>query len=172
MHYDAELESCGTWLGLQQEIVHSDAETLKYFNQFFHLFGQCKATPEGRLGWPAWRTFWGDIRDKLRKSRNATGLLWPAACSWNMLGQQKAPRQIPLGMGIPDNDTKASTTGNDPTTSRVTHTAPAHGPNSTHFEISLPERGLKVDESGVPIDISIAGFEVEQQHLYVNFDWY
>jgi hypothetical protein len=75
-------------------------------------------------------------------------------------------------MGIPDDNTDASSTGNTPTTSRVTHTPTAHGPTSICFGILLPERGLKVDESGVPIDVGIAGFEVEHQHLYDNFDWH
>jgi hypothetical protein len=79
MHYDAELESRKTWFGLQQEIINSNAETLKYFNPLSRLFGQCKATPEGQRWWLAWRTFCGDIRDKFRTSKNANGLSWPAA---------------------------------------------------------------------------------------------
>ena len=172
MHYDAELKCRETWLGLQREIIHSDAETSKYFNQFSPLFGQREATPEGRRWWLAWRTFWGDIRDKLRTSRNSAGLSWPAACTGNLPGRHNPPRQIPAGMGIPDDDTKASTTSNVPTTSRVAHTPPAHGPTSIRFGILLPERGLKLDESGVPIDISVAGVGVEHQHLYDNFDWH
>jgi hypothetical protein len=172
MHYDAELESHETWLGLQWEILHLDAETSKYFNQFFQLFGQREATPEGRRWWLAWSTFWGDIRDKLKMSRNATGLSWPAARTGNLPGRQNSPQQIPLGMGIPDNDTEASTTGNAPTTSRVTYTPPAQGPTCLRFGILLPERGLKVDKSGVPIDVGVAGFEVKHQHLYDNFDWH